>query len=255
MAIKIPYLTILNISLLTTSLALIAISILTIVWTDRVLDHDFSTRVTQWYRGYASSPEQKYIVTVTFDDIQENLIFAASALTLFAGLAAIVGHFEVYRVGAALRKSMEMNVDEANYYIYQSSKPSTILKTTLLHFAPGLAFVFSLVAIIATSARHAALARDTCFWENGWIAGYRFQCTKELGVCRVLGYTVGGWTPQMPLWETCMELHRARTMLIPLTVVSAVVFGLGVARMVVMGRKGEDKWAEERVQVLQAGQE
>jgi hypothetical protein len=48
-----------------------------------------------------------------------------------------------------------------------------------------------------------------------------------------------------------MELHRARTMLIPLTVISAVVLGLGIARMVMLKRDGEDGSAEERVERLQ----
>jgi hypothetical protein len=40
-------------------------------------------------------------------------------------------------------------------------------------------------------------------------------------------------------------------MLIPLTVVSALLLGLGVARLVFVGRKDKDAVAEERVQNLQ----
>jgi hypothetical protein len=57
--------------------------------------------------------------------------------------------------------------------------------------------------------------------------------------------------------DTCVELHRARTMLIPLTVLNAVLFALGVTRTYVMGRKEivETEVADERVERLQRDDE
>jgi hypothetical protein len=95
------------------------------------------------------------------------------------------------------------------------------------------------------------MAKTSCFWEKGYTAGEHFTCTRELGVCRILGYTKNRSSLGIPLVKDCMDLHRARTMLIPLTVVSALLLGLGVARLVFVGRKDKDAVAEERVQNLQ----
>lgn len=69
-------------------------------------------------------------------------------------------------------------------------------------------------------------------------------------MCTIIVSTLGGWTPEMPLERVCMELRRARGMLIPLVVVSAVLCLLGVVRVVVLGRERRGN-AEERVRVLQ----
>jgi hypothetical protein len=119
----------------------------------------------------------------------------------------------------------------------------------LINFFPFLALVFSLLSIIITSARHAIIAKSTCYWEDGYEANNKFKCTRELGVCRIMGYTLDEMHLFGDITETCMKLHRARTMLIPLTAVSAVVLGCGLARMIVLGRKTDEE-ADERVERL-----
>jgi hypothetical protein len=93
MAIKIPYLAIVNISTLVTSLALVAISALTIYWTREAIDYDFSTRDYWWYRGPENNPGLYHQVTLEYDFINENLIFASTGFTIAAGLAALIGYF------------------------------------------------------------------------------------------------------------------------------------------------------------------
>jgi hypothetical protein len=122
----------------------------------------------------------------------------------------------------------------------------------LLNFVPALTFIFSLTSIITTSVRHSIIAKSTCYWENGYYDGTTFECTRELGVCRIVGYTWDEKGLFGDVTDTYVQLHRARTMLIPLAALSAFVLGVGVARMMI-GKKGEDetKTADERVERLQ----
>jgi hypothetical protein len=71
-------------------------------------------------------------------------------------------------------------------------------------------------------------------------------------VCRIVGYTWDEKGLFGDVTDTYVQLHRARTMLIPLAALSAFVLGVGVARMMI-GKKGEDetKTADERVERLQ----
>jgi hypothetical protein len=92
MAIKTPYLTIVTISSFITSLALIAISGLTIYWTTEAIDYDFSTRKWWWYRGDDADPGLYHQVTLEYDFHNENLVFATTGFAIAAGLAALVGY-------------------------------------------------------------------------------------------------------------------------------------------------------------------
>jgi hypothetical protein len=97
------------------------------------------------------------------------------------------------------------------------------------------------------------MAKHSCYWPKGYTPDAHFTCTRELGVCRILGYMSDRDSAGIPLVQDCMDLHRARTMLIPLTCVSALLLGLGVAKMVLVGRKDENAYAQERVENLQWG--
>jgi hypothetical protein len=93
MAIKIPYLTIINISTLLTSLDLISLSIVTIYWTTEAIDYDFSTRDYWWYRSPSHGPDFRHTITISYDFHNENLVFASTGFTVLAGLAAFSGFF------------------------------------------------------------------------------------------------------------------------------------------------------------------
>jgi hypothetical protein len=74
-------------------------------------------------------------------------------------------------------------------------------------------------------------------------------------VCEIYSFTLS--QEQENPWPTCRELQGVRTMLIPLTVVSAVLLAMGVARMIVMRRakNGEAMSADERVERLEREEE
>jgi hypothetical protein len=107
MAIKILFPTILTISTLLLCLELIATSILTIIWTDKTIDHDFSTLKYSWYRGPEWDIDSKPIVTTAFDYINENLVFASAGMAILGGMAGIVGWF-VTRVSSFLPPRINM---------------------------------------------------------------------------------------------------------------------------------------------------
>ncbi|KAH5086843.1 hypothetical protein HBI25_089920 [Parastagonospora nodorum] len=92
--------------------------------------------------------------------------------------------------------------------------------------------------------------KSTCYWENGY-AGVTFKCTRELGVCRILGYTTEPWkSGYSKITNLCIDLHRSRTMLIPLTVIGAAVLSLGCTRLVLEKRASgyEYESADKRVE-------
>jgi hypothetical protein len=93
MAFKIPTLQILTITTLIFSTILIALSILTIYWTSDVINHDFSQRGYRWYRGPSWDMDNKRIVILSFDFINENLVLATCGMTVLAGIVGIVGYF------------------------------------------------------------------------------------------------------------------------------------------------------------------
>jgi hypothetical protein len=89
--ITISTLQILNLFNIIFSLTLIAISIVAIVWTNEAIGHDFGQREYLWYRGPSWDMDNRPNVIVSFDYINENIIFVSSGLTLMAGLAALLG--------------------------------------------------------------------------------------------------------------------------------------------------------------------
>jgi hypothetical protein len=110
MAIKIPFPTIptiLTISTLLLCLGLIATSILTIIWTDKAIDHDFSTHEYRWYRGPEWDMDSRPIVTIAFDYVNENLVFASAGMAISGGIAGIVGWFFT-RVSSFLQPRINM---------------------------------------------------------------------------------------------------------------------------------------------------
>jgi hypothetical protein len=194
-----------------------------------------------WDEYYMAPYQSPVTHRLEYDFINENLVLASTGMTLAAGVAGIVGYF-VTRVRTSLSGRIRARLMHT-----QTSKP-TLSKTILTNIFPALAFLFSLLSIVITSTRHTRIKNSTCQWRFGMEAGANFHCTRELGVCLVVGSLKNGWGNFTPI-ESCDELHLVRTMLIPLTVVSAAVLGLGVARGVV-GRKAEVGDAEERVRVL-----
>jgi hypothetical protein len=95
MAFKIPYLPIINISALVLSLTLIILSILTIYWTDHAIHNfDFSQHSVLWNMKQWRSPDAKeHFVNMFYDGVNENMVFASTALTMCAGIAGIAAYF------------------------------------------------------------------------------------------------------------------------------------------------------------------
>jgi len=216
-----PTLKIINYSNIICPVILVALSITTIYWTREAIDYDFSARHYTPHNDLDNRP----LVLISFDYLNINFVFAASGIALVAGLATLTAFFFTKAWTTLCYFSPIPRLTQI-----QNSKPS-LLNNCLTNLFPFLAFVFSLLSIIITSIRHATIAKSTCHGKNGY-AG-EFQCTRELGACLILDYTTTPWrSGSSDITNLCVDLHRSRMMLIPLTVISTVVLGLGVARLV-----------------------
>ncbi|KAH7378395.1 hypothetical protein DE146DRAFT_318880 [Phaeosphaeria sp. MPI-PUGE-AT-0046c] len=228
----VPYLSIVNISALVISFALIVLSIVTIVFTVQAIDHDFSSGSTWYFKPTTDVDHHK--IQIKWDFLTENLIIAAASLALVAGSAAVTEQFVATR----------------------NSKIPKIFKDSISTFFPAVVFVFSAIAIIVTSVRRAEMAEWTCKIQlANWSPFTRFHCTRELGVCEILEAPFNFYMKGIPVMETCAQLKRSRAMLIPLLVISALLLVSGMARTFFAGRKAADVSAEERVETLQRAEE
>lgn len=88
-----PTLKIINCTNIIFSIILILLSITTIYWTHGAIDYEFSARHYTWYRGPHNDLDNKPLVLLSFDYLNEKFVFAASGATLVAGLAALIGFF------------------------------------------------------------------------------------------------------------------------------------------------------------------
>ncbi|KAH7398596.1 hypothetical protein BKA66DRAFT_566188 [Pyrenochaeta sp. MPI-SDFR-AT-0127] len=226
-------LTFLNSASLVISLTLVALSTTIFYFTSHgmnLMDSAFPPGKYEWYRGPHYDPGTKHKITLRYDSANEGIILAAGAVSVLAGIGGVVGFF-------LTRKT-----------IVSAPQRSTL---SLILLPGGAAFIATLIAIVITSIIFTTDHRGSCYWENGYIPNNTLTCTRELAACNIGSFLVS--VPWWTLQRACGETQTGRHLVAPLFVAGVLLFGLGIARVVVAKRSQNEylESADERVARLQ----
>jgi hypothetical protein len=264
MAINEKLKTTLNVTTLISSLSLIGISTACLYLTSRSMklvdqswpaSDSYIHKYSIWHGKDLPTTEVRRHNSLQYDSTNEGMIFAGATLGLIAGIVGLFGTFFTWKVSRSLKAQINKPLTSP-----QTPKNTNVAKSTLYFLvAPSsMAVVATLIALIFTTVIRETNNRGSCYWgEQGGKLDNKLTCTRELAICRIV-HQFDRTESHMGLaaenfWQLCPQAMTARHLVAVLFAAAVVMFGSGLAKMV-LARKGENAYvetADDRVDRLQ----